>query len=129
MYNRLHWMERERPLARCPVLRCRRSGQCLHALSGTKPCRRTHLTGDEARHELADKLDRMTAELRSRPGWEKNYAAPGTPEFEMRLKMIYDMLRAADQENSAREMAAKRAAADMKNPPAPGGEARGGKTA
>lgn len=100
------WIEREAPLAACPLRSCRRDGVCRHA-SDRDPCRRLHQTKDEMRYELAAKLERIAAEIiASRPpGMVYEPTPPGTPAFERKLKFLYDSLRAADQAESARQMA------------------------
>ena len=64
MLNRA-WMEREAPLARCPLPACRRSGTCRHN-TPTDPCRRTHQTRDALYNSIADKLDRMAVKLKEK---------------------------------------------------------------
>ena len=99
-----NWIEREAPLPRCPLPRCRRSATC-HFPTDANPCRRLHQTKDEMRNALAEKLERMANEAAARDPEGKHFAPEGSPEQLRRLKMIYDMVRAADQANSAREMA------------------------
>jgi len=98
------WIEREAPLARCPLNACRRGGACRHT-TDQDPCRRLHETKDALRIKLANKFARRAKAARRRDPEGRNSAAPGTPEFERRLKLIYETVRAADQANSAREMA------------------------
>jgi hypothetical protein len=51
-------IERERPLAICPVLACRRSGTCRNHEAGLA-CHRTHESLDDFRDRLAAKLWRI----------------------------------------------------------------------
>ncbi|WP_421695528.1 hypothetical protein [Aestuariivirga sp.] len=101
------WIEREAPLARCPLNSCRRSGTCSHQESPT-PCRRTHETKDAARNALADKIARLAAEIIAENPHNRHHAEEGTPEFNRRLKRMYDGIRAADEANSARLMEERR---------------------
>ena len=98
------WIEREAPLPRCPLARCRRSATCHHS-TDDNPCRRLHETKDAMRMALAAKLRRLCKEAEARDPEGKNYAPPGSPEQLRRIKIIYDMVRAADEANSANEMA------------------------
>jgi hypothetical protein len=109
MLNRA-WVEREEPLPLCPLPTCRRSSTCRHP-SVQDPCRRLHMTREAFYRALAHKIDRLREEMiASRPpGMVVKVAEPGTPLFERRHKALYDMLRAADQANSAREMAERAA--------------------
>ena len=51
-------IERERPLAICPLLACRRSGSCRNHQAGLA-CHRTHESLDQFRDRLAAKLWRI----------------------------------------------------------------------
>ena len=103
-----NWIEREAPLPRCPLARCRRSATC-HFPTDANPCRRLHETKDEMRDKLSEKLERICAEAVARDPEGKNYAPPGSPEQLRRLKLIYDTLRARDAAYCAQQ-AAERAA-------------------
>jgi len=107
MLNRA-WIEREAPLARCPMPECRRSGTCHHS-TDSDPCRRLHESRAAFYTKLARKIDRIVAQdIAARPpGVEVEEALPGTPEFERRLKILYDAMRARDIAESAAEMAQK----------------------
>jgi hypothetical protein len=61
------------------------------------------------RSALADRLEHMAAQARRRDPHGTNFAAEGTPEFEQRMKFVYESVRAADEANSAAQMAAARA--------------------
>ena len=98
------WTEREAPLPRCPLARCRHSGTCHHS-TDDNPCRRLHQTKDEMRTELARYLNKLTAQARARDPQGRNVAPEGSPEQQRRLKELYDLLRARDEANSATEMA------------------------
>ncbi len=100
------WIEREERLPRCPLPRCRRAGTCLHP-DDKDPCRRLYVTRDAFYRALARKIDRLREEVLARrpPGMVVEVAEPGSPEFERRMKFLYDLLRAADQADSKREMA------------------------
>ena len=103
--------KRDVALKRCPLPTCRRSGTCLHHTEDD-PCHRLHETQESLYNRVADTLDRLTAEARRRDPEGRNLAPEGSPEFERRMKFLYDSLRARDEENSAAEMAelaAKRA--------------------
>jgi len=104
------WVEREEPLPHCPLPACRRGGTCQHPTE-KDPCRRLHETREAFYTALARKIDRIRREIiASRPpGMVVEVAEPGSPLFERRHKALYDMLRAADQANSAREMAERAA--------------------
>lgn len=113
-----NWIEREAPLPRCPLARCRRSATCHHA-TDEDPCRRLHQTKDEMRNTLARKLEKLTAEAVARDPEGKNAVPEGSPEHERRYKLLYDLLRARDEANSATEMAeiaARKAAKKRKKP-------------
>ena len=113
-----NWIERGAPLPRCPLARCRRSATC-HFPTDDNPCRRLHQTKDEMRVELARYLDKLTAEAVARDPEGKNAVPPGSPEHERRYKLLYDLLRARDEANSATEMAelaAKRNAMKKQKP-------------
>lgn len=103
MLNRA-WMEREAPLARCPLPACRRSGTCHHS-TDQDPCRRLHETRSQAYNKLAMKLERMAKEAAAADPEGKHRAEPGTPEFEQRLKILYDALRERDRAESGAELA------------------------
>ena len=109
MLNRA-WVEREEPLPHCPLPACRRSGTCRHP-TDQDPCRRLHETREAFYRALAHKLDRLKKEIIARrpPGVVVKVAKPGTPLFERRHKALYDMLRATDQANSARQKAERAA--------------------
>ena len=102
------WVEREDTLGICPLAACRRSRTCHHATE-QDPCRRLHETRDEFYGRIAGKIDVLLAEARIRDPEGRNRVPEGSPEFERRLKHLYDMLRAADIAMTAREMAAKKA--------------------
>ena len=104
------WVEREEPLPHCPLPACRRGGACQHPTE-KDPCRRLHETREAFYTALARKIDRIRREIiASRPpGMVVEVAEPGSPLFESRHKALYDMLRAADQAHSAKEMAARAA--------------------
>lgn len=106
MLNRA-WVEREEPLPHCPLPACRRGGTCRHP-TDEDPCRRLHMTRDACYWALAHKIERLQMEMIAKrpPGKVVKVARPGTPLFERRMKFLYDSLRAADQANSAKEMAA-----------------------
>jgi hypothetical protein len=104
------WVERESPLDRCPLKSCQRDGVCRHA-TDRDPCRRLHETKDAMRYTLAKKLEAMTKEARRRDPEGRNYAAPGTPEHERRMKALKEALYEADAAHCKRVMAAERAAA------------------
>lgn len=114
------WIAREAPLARCPLSACRRSQTCRHD-TDADPCRRLHQTQDAMRYELARKLQRWTAAVKRRDPEGKNFAAEGSPEFERRIKILYDGLRAADRAHSAAEMAARKPAKAKKPATTPSG--------
>ena len=90
------WIEREAPLARCPLGACRRSGICSHQDTPT-PCRRTHETKDAARNALADKIERLMAEIIAKNPHNRQVAEPGSLAFENNLKALYDGVRQADE--------------------------------
>ena len=117
-----NWIERGAPLPRCPLARCRRSATC-HFPTDDNPCRRLHQTKDEMRVELARYLEKLTAEAVARDPEGKNAVPPGSPEHERRYKLLYDLLRARDEANSATEMAeiAARKVAQKKQKPARAG--------
>jgi hypothetical protein len=119
MLNRA-WVEREAPLARCPLNSCRRTGTCTHSTE-TDPCRRLHETRDALYIRLAGKLRRMAAEAERRDPEGKNFAAEGTPEFERRLRFLYDDLRDSENEDYARKL--REAAARGGKPASPTGDA------
>ena len=96
------WIERDDPPARCPLPACRRSGTCHHS-TDQDPCRRLHQSRDECRNALAARIERLTRAQRAKPGWQQNVAEEGSPEFERRMKILYDLLRAADEAGSARQ--------------------------
>jgi len=100
------WVEREEPLPHCPLPACRRGGACQHPTE-KDPCRRLHETREAFYTALARKIDRIRREIiASRPpGMVVEVAEPGSPLFESRHKALYDMLRAADQAHSAKDMA------------------------
>ena len=117
------WIEREAPLPRCPLARCRRSATCHHS-TDDDPCRRLHQTKDEMRNELARYLARLTAEAAARDPQGKNYAPPGSPEQLRRLKLIYDTLRERDAAycaQQAAERAAREKALKKQKPASAGG--------
>ena len=58
-------MARERPLARCPDLACRRAGVCRQELIGA-PCLRTHEPADDWRDRLSNYLEREVKKARVR---------------------------------------------------------------
>lgn len=96
------WIAREAPLAQCPLAACRRSKQCRHS-TDNDPCRRLHETMNAARNELAVKLERMKRDmLAKQPPGVSHYAPEGSPEFERRMKRLYDWLRIADKEGNER---------------------------
>lgn len=103
------WIEREAPLARCPLNACNRSGACRHP-TDQDPCRRLYETKEAMRLALARKLAGLARAARRRDPEVRNYAAPGTPEFERRLKLIYEAVRAADAAHCAAEAAERRRA-------------------
>ncbi len=107
------WIEREEPLEACPLRACRRDGTCRHS-TDRDPCRRLHQTQEQMRYELAAKLQRIGAEIIAArpPGMVYEPTPPGTREFELKLKFLYDSLRAADRADTARRMAEAR----MKKP-------------
>ncbi len=96
------------PIARCPPAAAAAPGQ--HPTE-KDPCRRLHETREAFYTALARKIDRIRAEIiASRPpGKVVKVAEPGTPLFERRHKALYDMLRAADQAHSAKDMAERAA--------------------
>lgn len=100
------WYEREQPLARCPLLECRRHSSCGH-FTEEDPCRRLYMTQAQAYTRWAYDLDRRLKEIiASRPPDLKvEVAEPGTPLFEQRLSLFYRLLRERDQENTANELA------------------------
>ena len=102
------WVEREDTLGICPLAACRRSRTCHHTTE-QDPCRRLHETRNDFYGRIAAKLDVLIAEGRARDPEGRNRVPEGSPEFERRLKHLYDMLRAADIALTAREMAAKKA--------------------
>ena len=118
------WIEREAPLPRCPLARCRRSATCHHS-TDDDPCRRRHQTKDEMRTELARYLDKLSAEATARDPEGRNFAPEGSPEQLRRLKLLYDLLRARDEAHCAAKMAeiAARRKAQKKQRPAGAGSA------
>lgn len=115
--------KRDVALTRCPLPACRRSGTCLHNTAEDR-CHRFYETQDSLYNRIADKLDWFAAEARLRDPEGRNVVPQGSPEFERRLKFLYDSLRARDEAYSATEMAelaAERAAAKKPAPP-PDGE-------
>lgn len=107
------WVAREAPLARCPLGACRRSHTCRHP-GDADPCRRLHETKEAMRSTLADKLENMAAQARRRDPHGMNFAAEGTPEFEERMKFLYESVRAADEANCAAQKAAAQAQKNKK---------------
>lgn len=99
------WVEREDTLGICPLAACRRSRTCHHTTE-QDPCRRLHETRNDFYGRIAAKLDVLIAEGRARDPEGRNRVPEGSPEFELRLKHLYDMLRAVDIALTAREMAA-----------------------
>ncbi|HRX36677.1 MAG TPA: hypothetical protein P5337_09780 [Aestuariivirga sp.] len=80
---------RARPLAACPDFNCRRGGACLHALLGVA-CLRTHESEDDARDQLAAKLDAIGAGRRPVGPPAEGYA------LELRLADIKRWLEAEE---------------------------------
>lgn len=117
------WYEREQPLARCPLLKCRRSNSCGHSTE-EDPCRRHYMTQEQAYTLWAYDINRRCKEMIANrpPGEVVEVAEPGTPLFEQRLSLLYRLLRERDQENSANEMAelARRRGGAKKPATAPG---------
>jgi hypothetical protein len=103
------WIEREAPLAVCPLIACRRDGRCRHS-TDRDPCRRLHETKDEARYALAAKLEAFAREAERRDPEGKNRVPEGSPEQERRLHFLKDLLHQADADECAREKAAAAAA-------------------
>jgi hypothetical protein len=104
-----NWVEREEPLAMCPLAACRRNGICHHT-TDRSPCRRLHEPRDDVYDRISAKIDVLLAEARIRDPEGRNRVPEGSPEFELRLKHLYDMVRAADIAQTAREMAAAKKA-------------------
>lgn len=89
------WIEREAPLARCPLKSCRRDNTCRHS-TDRDPCRRLHETKDAMRIKLAAKIDAFTAEIiRKNPDRVRHPA--GSPEQQRRLHAFHELLREADE--------------------------------
>ena len=117
-------VRREAPLAVCPLPACRRSGTCRFGTEAD-PCRRLYETQGHFYTQLARKIERLQREaLARRPaGVTVAFAPEGTPEFEERLKHLYEGLRARDEAQSAGEMPEPTTKVKVKRPsPRPGAE-------
>ena len=98
------WIEREAPLARCPLKACRRDKTCHHS-TGRDPCRRLHETKDEMRYKLARKIEAYTAEIiRKNP--DRVPHPYNSPAQQRQLHAIHEFLREADEADWQREKAA-----------------------
>lgn len=87
------FIARERVLKVCPDINCRRSGQCRAAVSDI-PCARTHEDIDEARYQLAAKLDRLRREYAG----TGEALDPADPEFQYKLdRRLGELKRALEQ--------------------------------
>lgn len=107
------WIEREAPLAACPLRSCRRDGVCRHP-TDRDPCRRLHETKDEARYKLAAKLEAFTREAMARDPEGKHRVPEGSPEHERRMAFLKKLLHDADAAHCARQKAEAAAARKRK---------------
>ena len=103
------WIEREAPLAACPLRSCRRDGVCRHS-TDRDPCRRLHETKDAARYKLAAKLEAFAREAELRDPEGKNRVPEGSPEQQRRLAFLKKLFDEADAAEYAREKALAEAA-------------------
>ena len=110
-------VRREAPLAVCPLPACRRSGTCRHN-TAADPCRRLFETQAHFYTQLARKIQRLQREALARrpPGVTVEVAREGTPEFEERLKHLYEGLRAREEAQSAEGMPELAARKKVKRP-------------
>jgi hypothetical protein len=60
-FNQTRFVERDRPLARCPDGRCRRTGRCTPSEAG-HPCHRLFAKAETMRLRLIRKLEKLAAE-------------------------------------------------------------------
>jgi hypothetical protein len=84
--------EREAVLKICPDRVCRRSGRCRQR-DYEIPCARTHESGDEFRHALADKIERIARET---PGTKR--LDESDPDYEYKIDLWMAELKQALEE-------------------------------
>ncbi|MGH6907413.1 MAG: hypothetical protein ACREDX_06085 [Aestuariivirga sp.] len=96
---------RDTPLAVCPNLGCRRSGQCMGEARGQN-CERFYIDEDEWRYALAEKLERNFIARGGNPADLLSGASEPSPEVYNALRKIVAKLDA--EECSVNVLARKR---------------------